>query len=135
MALYASFLVFTGLVYRKTVTKHHIFREEFTEENLYQDLLQQPSSEMVVLRYCSHMEIHRALQEPQNATIDILSLVSAMDASDHTPYYPYEIQEVALMDDRYVLMLVFDVHFFAYYQYINILVLCAGAWLSSYIVA
>jgi hypothetical protein len=27
---------------------------------------------MVILRYCSPMEIQRAMQEPQNATVDIL---------------------------------------------------------------
>jgi hypothetical protein len=31
------------------------------------------------------MEIHRALQEPQNATVDILVVVAAVDASDRTP--------------------------------------------------
>jgi hypothetical protein len=65
---------------------------------------------MVVLRYCSPMEIHRALQEPQDTTVDILAVVAAMDASDHTPYYPDEIWEVTLMDDRYASKLVFDVH-------------------------
>jgi hypothetical protein len=43
---------------------------------------------MVVSNYCSHMEIQRALQEPHNATIDILAVV---DASDRTPSYPNEI--------------------------------------------
>jgi hypothetical protein len=62
---------------------------------------------MVVLRYCSPMEIHRALQEPQDTTVNILAIV---DASDRTPYYPDENWEVALMNDRYVLKLVFDVY-------------------------
>jgi hypothetical protein len=65
---------------------------------------------MVFLRYCSLMEIHRALQEPQDTTVDILDVVAAVDVSDRTPYYPYEIREVALMDDRYASKLVFDVH-------------------------
>jgi hypothetical protein len=68
---------------------------------------------MVVLRYCSPMEIQHAMQEPQDSTIDILALVVAVDASDHTPYYPDEIRELALMDDRYVSKLVFDIHDFA----------------------
>jgi hypothetical protein len=37
------------------------------------------------------MEIQRALQEPQNATIDILVVVAAVDASDRTLYYPDDI--------------------------------------------
>jgi hypothetical protein len=71
---------------------------------------------MVVLSYCSPKEIQRTLQQPHNATIDILAIVAAMDASDRTPYYPDEIREVALMDDRYVLNTVFDRHKFAYLQ-------------------
>jgi hypothetical protein len=63
------------------------------------------------------MEIHRALQEPENASIDILAVVAAVDASDHTPYYPDEIRDVTLMDDRYVSKLVFHVHHFSYFQY------------------
>jgi hypothetical protein len=39
---------------------------------------------MVVLSYCSPMEIQRALQQPHNAAIDILAVVAAMDASDCT---------------------------------------------------
>jgi hypothetical protein len=58
---------------------------------LNQDLLQYPLSEMVLLRYCSPMEIQHALQEPQNATIDILVVVAAVDASDRTLYYPDDI--------------------------------------------
>jgi hypothetical protein len=72
------------------------------------------------------MKIHRALQEHQNTTIDILAIVAAVDASDHTPYYPDEIWEVTLMDDRYVLKFVFDVHYFAYCQYQNFGTLCSG---------
>jgi hypothetical protein len=68
---------------------------------------------MVVLRYCSPMVIQRALQELQNTTVDILAVVAAIDASDRTPYYPVEIRELALMDDRYVSKLVFDGHNFA----------------------
>jgi hypothetical protein len=67
---------------------------------------------MVVLRYCSPIEIQRALYERQNTTIDILAVVAAVDASNHTPYYPVEIQELALMDNRYVLKLVFNGHDF-----------------------
>jgi hypothetical protein len=52
--------------------------------------------------------------------------VVAVDASDRTPYYPYEIQEVAFMDDRYVLRLVFDGHYFAYFQYQYFDTLCSG---------
>jgi hypothetical protein len=40
--------------------------------------------------------------------------VAAIDASDHTPYYPDEIREVALMDNRYVSNTVFDGKEFAY---------------------
>jgi hypothetical protein len=80
-------------------------------------MFQQPSSEMVVLRYRSLMEIQHAMQEPQNATVDILAIVSVVDASGRTPYYPDEIQEVALMNDRYVLKLVFNGHNYAYLQY------------------
>jgi hypothetical protein len=36
-----------------------------------------------------------------------------VDASNHTPYCPYEIWEVALMDDRYVSKFVFDVQYIA----------------------
>jgi hypothetical protein len=57
------------------------------------------------------------LQQPHNATVDILAIVAAMDASDHTMYYPNEIREVALMDDRYVSNMVFEGHGFTYLQY------------------
>jgi hypothetical protein len=63
---------------------------------------------MVVLSYCSPMEIQRALQQPYNATVDILAVVAAVAVSNHTPYYPDEIREVALMNDRYVSNTVFD---------------------------
>jgi hypothetical protein len=46
---------------------------------------------MLVLSYCSPMEIQRALQQPHNATIDILAVVATMDSLDRTPYYPDEI--------------------------------------------
>jgi hypothetical protein len=62
---------------------------EFEEEKLFLALLQQRSSKMVVLSYCSPMEIQSALQQPHNATVDILAAV--VDASDRTPYYPDEI--------------------------------------------
>jgi hypothetical protein len=81
---------------------------------------------MVVLRYCSPMEIQRALQEPQNTTVVILAVVVAVDASDRTPYYPAEIRELALMDDRHVLKLVFDGHDFANFQYQYFGTLCSG---------
>jgi hypothetical protein len=68
---------------------------------------------MVVLRYYSPMEIQCSLQEPQNSTVDILTVVATVDASDRTPYYPDEIREVALMDDMYVSKLVFHGHGFA----------------------
>jgi hypothetical protein len=63
------------------------------------------------------MEIQRALQQPHNATVDILAVVAVVDALDHTLYFPDEIREVALMDDRYVLPMVFNRHEFAYLQY------------------
>jgi hypothetical protein len=46
---------------------------------------------MVVLSYCSPMKIQRALQQPHNAIVDILSIVTVVDASDHTSYFPDEI--------------------------------------------
>jgi hypothetical protein len=70
---------------------HNNLRLEFEEENSFQVLLQQRSSEMVVLSYCSPMEIQRALQQPQNAIVDILAVVAAVDASDCTSYYPDKI--------------------------------------------
>jgi hypothetical protein len=60
------------------------------------------------------MEIQRALQQPHNATVDILAVMATVDASDRTPYYLDEIREVTLMDDRYVSNTVFDGHEFAY---------------------
>jgi hypothetical protein len=81
---------------------------------------------MVVFSFYSFMEIQRALQEPHNATVDILAVVATVDASDHTPYYPDEIREVALMDDRYVSNMVFDGHEFAYFQYQFFFTLCSG---------
>jgi hypothetical protein len=60
------------------------------------------------------MEIQHALQQPHSATTDILAVVAAVDALDHTPYYLNEIREVALMDDMYVSNTVFDGHEFAY---------------------
>jgi hypothetical protein len=81
---------------------------------------------MFVLRYCTPIEIQRAMQEPQNSTIDILAVMAAVDASDRTPYYPDEIRELALIDDRYVLKLVFDGHNFANFQYQYFGTLCSG---------
>jgi hypothetical protein len=52
--------------------------------------------------------------------------VVVVDASDRTSYYPDEIREVTLMNDRYVLKLVFDEHILHIFS-INILVLCAAA--------
>jgi hypothetical protein len=75
---------------------------------------------MVVMSYCSPMEIQHALHQPYNATINILAVVAAVDASDHTPYYPDEIREVAFMDDRYVSNTVFDGHEFAYLSSVSI---------------
>jgi hypothetical protein len=72
------------------------------------------------------MEIQCALQEPHNAIVVILAIVAVVDASDHTPYYPDEIREVALMDDRYVSNMVFDGHGFAYFQYQYFSTLCIG---------
>jgi hypothetical protein len=80
---------------------------------------------MVIWRYCSHIEIQRALQEPHNATVDILAIVAVMDASDRTPCYPDEIWEVALMDDMYVSKMVFDEHDCAYFQYQYFSTLCS----------
>jgi hypothetical protein len=42
--------------------------------------------------------------------------VVVIDVSDRTPYYPNEIQELTLMNDRYVSILVFDGHDFANFQ-------------------
>jgi hypothetical protein len=46
---------------------------------------------MVVLSYCSPMEIQHALQQPHNPIVDILAVVAVVDVSDRTPYYPDEI--------------------------------------------
>jgi hypothetical protein len=72
------------------------------------------------------MEIQCALQEPQNATVDILVVVAVVDASDRTLYYPDEIREVALMDDRCVLKLLFDGNDYEYFQYQYYIILCSG---------
>jgi hypothetical protein len=37
------------------------------------------------------MEIQHALQQPHNATVDILAVVVVVVASDYTLYYPDEI--------------------------------------------
>jgi hypothetical protein len=81
---------------------------------------------MVVLSYCSPMEIQHALQQPHNATVDILAIVAAVDALDCTQYFPDEIEEVTLMDDRYVLPTMFNRHKFAYLQYQYFGNLCSG---------
>jgi hypothetical protein len=79
---------------------------------------------MVLLSYCSPMDIQCAMQEPHNACIDILTVVAVVNALDRTSYYPDKIREVALMDDRYVSKMVFDSHDFAYFQYFA--TLCSG---------
>jgi hypothetical protein len=94
---------------------HNDLQWEFDEEKSSQLLLQQRSSKIVVLSYCSPMEIQRALQQPHNTTVDILAVVAIVDASNHTPYYPDEIREITLMDDRYVSNTMFDGHKFAYF--------------------
>jgi hypothetical protein len=63
---------------------------EFEEELSFHVLLQERSSEMVVLSFCSPMEIQHALQQPHNATVDILDVVAAVDASGRTLYFPKE---------------------------------------------
>jgi hypothetical protein len=80
---------------------------------------------MVVLSYCSPMEIQHALQQPHNTTIDILAIVAAVDASDRTLYYPDKIREVAWMIGMFRIQCSMDMnlHIFS----INILVLCAVA--------
>jgi hypothetical protein len=83
---------------------------EFEEEKSFEVPPNEPSSQMVVLSYCSPLEIQRALQEPHNTIVDILAVVVAVDASHRTPYYPDEIRKVTLMDDRYVSKMVFDGH-------------------------
>jgi hypothetical protein len=124
MSLYASFLrVLESGIYDNH--DHNNFRSEFKQEKSIQFLLQQQSSVMVVLRYCSPIEIQRALQKPQNTTIDILAVVAIIDATDHTPYYPIEIRELTLMDDMYVSKLVFDGHDFANFQYQYFGTLCS----------
>jgi hypothetical protein len=60
---------------------------------------------------------------PHNATIDILAIVAA---SDRTTYYHDEIEEVTLMDDRYVSNMVFNGHKFTYLQYQYFGTLCSG---------
>jgi hypothetical protein len=99
---------------------------EFQEGKLFQVLLQQRLSEMVVRSYGSPIEIQHALQQPHNITVDILAVVAAVDALNRTLYYPDEIREVALMDDRYVLNMMFDGHEFAYLQYQYFGNLCSG---------
>jgi hypothetical protein len=81
---------------------------------------------MVVLSNCSPMKVQRALQEPHNASIDILTVVAIVDALHRTPYYPDEIREVTLMDDRYVSKMLFDGHDFAFFQYQYFATLCSG---------
>jgi hypothetical protein len=99
---------------------------ELEEEKSFQVLLQKRSSEMVVLSYCSPMEIQHALQQPHNATVNFLVVMAVVDALDHTPYFPDKIQEVALMDDMYVLPTMFHRHEFAYLQYQYFGNLCSG---------
>jgi hypothetical protein len=72
------------------------------------------------------MEIQRALRECKNTTVDILAVVAAVDASDRTSYYHTQIRELTLMDDRYVLKLVFEGHDFANFQYQYFGTLCSG---------
>jgi hypothetical protein len=81
---------------------------------------------MVVLSYCSPMEIQHGLHQPNNGIVDILAVVAIMDASNRTMYFSDEIREVALMDDRYVLPTVFNRHKFAYLQYQYFSNLCSG---------
>jgi hypothetical protein len=52
--------------------------------------------------------------------------VAAVDALDCTQYFPDEIEEVTLMDDRYVLPTMFNRHKFAYLQYQYFGNLCSG---------
>jgi hypothetical protein len=92
MALYDSFSVLMGPVYRKTVTKIISVRSSQKKtciKSISTRSLQKKTHIRTCFnnqhlkwffRYCSPMEIHHALQEPQNATIDILAVVAAMDA-------------------------------------------------------
>jgi hypothetical protein len=75
-----------------------------------------PASTMIICNGCFEVLLSHGdsacFAGAQNTTIDILAIVAAVDASDHTPYYPVEIRELALMDDRYVSKLVFNAHNF-----------------------
>jgi hypothetical protein len=62
----------------------------------------------------------------QNTIVHILAVMATVDALDHTLYYLDVIREVTLMDDRYVSKLVFDEHYFAYFQYQYFCTLCSG---------
>jgi hypothetical protein len=89
---------------------------------------QQPLSQIIVLRYCSPMEIQHAIQEPQNAIADILAVVVVVDASDHRPYYPDEIRKVALIDDSmFQSWCLMDTTMHIFSALVE-LVLCAVAW-------
>jgi hypothetical protein len=52
--------------------------------------------------------------------------VAIVDALNHTLYYPIEIRELTLMDDRYVSKLVFDGDDFANFKYQYFGTLCSG---------
>jgi hypothetical protein len=106
-------LGFTGPVYMKTITIKGYSRSSKKKNHLKSCLKDHRLKWL--LRYCSPMEIQHALQELQNTTIDILVVVATMDASDRTPNYPDETQQVTLMDDRYVSKLVFNGHDYAYF--------------------
>jgi hypothetical protein len=63
---------------------------------------------MFVLSGCAPVVLQDAMQHPNNTCVDVLVVVAVVDASDCTPYYPDEIREIALMDDRLVLHLFID---------------------------
>ena len=43
--------------------------------------------------------------QPHGASVDILAVVADVADPDRTPWYPNEVREVALMDDRYVVFI------------------------------
>jgi hypothetical protein len=43
-------------------------------------------------------------RNPNNVTVGTLAVVAAVGDSDRRPYYPDDSGEVALMDDRYVIL-------------------------------
>ena len=56
---------------------------------------------MAFLSSSAPMNLLQAMRQEDGTSVDIIAIVGSVADSDDTPYYPYRVREVALVDHRY----------------------------------